>query len=83
MGSNIASIGSMIDSFGPVSNSVTPENKLLIENEEYNIELPENEAYETLGGLIVHHTETIPEKDEISPEEKEEKFTPMLLKSVL
>ena len=34
-------------------------------NEEYNLELPENDAYETLGGLIVHHTETIPEQGEI------------------
>ena len=34
-------------------------------NEEYNLELPEDDAYETLGGLIVHHTETIPDQDEI------------------
>ena len=34
-------------------------------NETYQLELPENDAYETLGGLIVHHTETIPEQDEI------------------
>jgi len=34
-------------------------------NEEYNLELPEDDAYETIGGLIVHHTETIPEQDEI------------------
>ncbi|MDJ0647028.1 MAG: hemolysin family protein [Flavobacteriaceae bacterium] len=34
-------------------------------NEEYNLELPEDDAYETLGGLIVQHTETIPEQDEI------------------
>lgn len=34
-------------------------------NEEYNLELPEDDAYETLGGLIVHHTETIPEQGEI------------------
>ena len=34
-------------------------------NEEYNLALPEGDAYETLGGLIVNHTETIPEQDEI------------------
>ena len=34
-------------------------------NEEYNLQLPENDAYETLGGLIVHHTETIPKQNEI------------------
>ncbi len=34
-------------------------------NEEYNLELPEDDAYETLGGLIVHNTENIPAKDEI------------------
>ena len=34
-------------------------------NETYSLELPENDAYETLGGLIVHHTENIPEAEEI------------------
>ena len=34
-------------------------------NETYNIELPEDEAYETLGGLIVYHTEKIPLPDEV------------------
>ncbi len=34
-------------------------------NETYDLELPENDAYETLGGLIVHHTENIPEAQEI------------------
>ena len=29
-------------------------------NTEYNIELPVSESYETLGGLIVHHTADIP-----------------------
>ncbi len=33
-------------------------------NEIYKIELPESENYETLGGLVVHHTEGIPEKGE-------------------
>lgn len=32
-------------------------------NKTYNLSLPEDENYETLGGLIVHHTEEIPEKD--------------------
>ena len=34
-------------------------------NETYNLNLPENDAYETLGGLIVYHTENIPEQKEI------------------
>ena len=34
-------------------------------NEEYNLELPEDDAYETIGGLIVHNTEAIPEQGEI------------------
>lgn len=33
-------------------------------NETYKLELPESENYETLGGLIVHKTEEIPEIDE-------------------
>ncbi|APY10222.1 hemolysin [Seonamhaeicola sp. S2-3] len=34
-------------------------------NETYKLNLPENENYETLGGLIVNHTEEIPEKDDV------------------
>lgn len=34
-------------------------------NETYKLDLPENENYETLGGLIVNHTEEIPEKGEV------------------
>ncbi|MGY0391701.1 hemolysin family protein [Bizionia sp. KMM 8389] len=34
-------------------------------NETYKINLPESENYETLGGLIVDHTEGIPEHDEV------------------
>ncbi|QCX40750.1 HlyC/CorC family transporter [Aureibaculum algae] len=34
-------------------------------NETYNLTLPESDAYETLGGLIVDATENIPQKDEI------------------
>ncbi|WP_055442575.1 hemolysin family protein [Lacinutrix himadriensis] len=34
-------------------------------NETFKINLPDEENYETLGGLIVAHTEEIPEKDEI------------------
>lgn len=34
-------------------------------NETYKIDLPEHENYETLGGLIVNHTEEIPAQDEI------------------
>ena len=32
-------------------------------NENYKLELPEGEEYETLGGLIVHQTVEIPEQD--------------------
>jgi len=32
-------------------------------NTTYNLSLPEDENYETLGGLIVHHTEEIPKKN--------------------
>ena len=34
-------------------------------NETYGLSLPEDDAYETLGGLIVDVTENIPQKDEI------------------
>jgi len=34
-------------------------------NEKYQLNLPEEEAYETLGGLIVYHTGKIPELNEI------------------
>ncbi|MEZ7496074.1 hemolysin family protein [Leeuwenhoekiella aequorea] len=34
-------------------------------NEAYKLELPEDENYETLGGLIVNHTEGIPEEGDI------------------
>ncbi|MET2986278.1 hemolysin family protein [Aureibaculum conchae] len=34
-------------------------------NETYNLTLPEGDAYETLGGLIVDATENIPQKEEI------------------
>ncbi|MEQ6123057.1 hemolysin family protein [Pseudotenacibaculum sp. MALMAid0570] len=33
-------------------------------NEEYDLEIPKEEAYETLGGFIINHTENIPEQDE-------------------
>ena len=33
-------------------------------NETYKINLPEDENYETLGGMIVNQTEMIPEKDD-------------------
>ena len=33
-------------------------------NENYKLELPEAEEYETLGGLITNFTEEIPEQDE-------------------
>ena len=34
-------------------------------NETYKINLPDSENYETLGGLIVNHTEEIPEQNEV------------------
>ena len=33
-------------------------------NEEYDLEIPKSEAYETLGGFIIDHTENIPEEKE-------------------
>ena len=33
-------------------------------NETYKLDLPENENYETLGGLIVNSTEEIPPQNE-------------------
>ena len=34
-------------------------------NETYKFDLPEGDSYETLGGLIVSHTEEIPDKDQV------------------
>jgi CBS domain containing-hemolysin-like protein len=34
-------------------------------NEEYHLSIPKSEAYETLGGFIIEHTENIPEEDEV------------------
>jgi CBS domain containing-hemolysin-like protein len=34
-------------------------------NETYNLNIEDNEAYETLGGFIVYHNEDIPKQDEI------------------
>lgn len=34
-------------------------------NEEYDLDIPKEEAYETLGGFIINHTENIPDKDEV------------------
>ncbi|MEO0405435.1 MAG: hemolysin family protein, partial [Bacteroidota bacterium] len=33
-------------------------------NEKYNFNLPVSEEYETLGGLIIHHTEDIPQQND-------------------
>ncbi|WP_439132871.1 hemolysin family protein [Polaribacter sp.] len=33
-------------------------------NEEYDLNIPKSEAYETLGGFIIEHTENIPEEKE-------------------
>ncbi|MGB1031681.1 MAG: transporter associated domain-containing protein, partial [Flavobacteriales bacterium] len=32
-------------------------------NGRYNLDLPESEEYETLGGYIIHHAEDIPEQN--------------------
>ena len=34
-------------------------------NDEYGLSIPKSEAYETLGGFIIEHTESIPEENEI------------------
>ncbi|AUC86256.1 hemolysin [Polaribacter sp. ALD11] len=34
-------------------------------NEEYGLSIPKSEAYETLGGFIIEHTENIPEENEV------------------
>lgn len=34
-------------------------------NEEYDLNIPKSEAYETLGGFIIEHTENIPEEKEV------------------
>ena len=34
-------------------------------NEEYDLSIPKSEAYETLGGFIIEHTENIPEENEV------------------
>ncbi|AEH00426.1 MULTISPECIES: hemolysin family protein [unclassified Lacinutrix] len=39
-------------------------------NETYKLNLPEGENYETLGGLIVDHTEEIPQQNDIVDTEK-------------
>lgn len=34
-------------------------------NEEYDLNIPKSEAYETLGGFIIDHTENIPEENDV------------------
>ena len=34
-------------------------------NEEYDLNIPKSEAYETLGGFIIEHLESIPKESEI------------------
>ena len=34
-------------------------------NEEYSLNIPKSEAYETLGGFIIEHTENIPKENEV------------------
>lgn len=34
-------------------------------NDTYNLEIPKEEGYETLGGFVLEHTESIPEKEDV------------------
>ena len=34
-------------------------------NDTYNLDIPKDEGYETLGGFVLEHTESIPETDEL------------------
>ena len=34
-------------------------------NETYNLDIPKEDSYETIGGFIVHHTESIPQENEV------------------
>ena len=34
-------------------------------NDTYNLDIPKGEGYETLGGYVLEHTESIPEKEDI------------------
>ena len=34
-------------------------------NKKYNLQLPESDEYETIGGLLLHHFEEIPKKDDV------------------
>ena len=42
--------------------TMTTEDGLDFINEKYRLNLPVKEDYETLGGMIIHYAETIPEK---------------------
>ena len=58
-----------VDLIEEVVNDVTYKFSARLEvdyvNETYKMNLPENENYETLGGLIVNHTEEIPAQNDI------------------
>ncbi|MFM1931152.1 MAG: hypothetical protein RL226_455, partial [Bacteroidota bacterium] len=34
-------------------------------NQEYDLSLPESDDYDTLGGMIIHHTEEIPQQNDV------------------
>ena len=34
-------------------------------NKKYNLQLPESDEYETIAGLLLHHFEEIPKKDDV------------------
>lgn len=58
------SIGLVEDDLGEGHYHFSARHEVDYLNETYKLQLPENENYETLGGMIVNFTEGIPEKDE-------------------
>ncbi|GEQ85356.1 hemolysin [Patiriisocius marinistellae] len=58
------SIGLVEDELGEGHYHFSARHEVDYLNETYKLQLPENENYETLGGMIVNFTEGIPQKDE-------------------
>ena len=70
IGFNPGIIGTLIPSFSQISwnsKNFLLSARLEVDylNNKYNLEIPESEEYETLGGYIVHNTQEIPKKGEI------------------